>query len=178
VLLVATVGAWTAVIAGVLVTAVALAASGLLVAYLAALRAAARARAERRRLQAAPVADPVVDHGVPAARAWDASRQAVADADTIVLEPVKDVVDLTAVEPDDGTWVPVPVPPPTYTLKPMAPRPQPAPLQVRPVPETAESDLADAAPERPWERAAGRGGDLAQPLDLDEVLARRRAVND
>ena len=53
-------------------------------------------------------------------------------------------------DPDDG-WEPVAVPPPTYTMKPMAPRPQP----------------------RPWEGER----DFADDLDLDAVLAKRRAVN-
>lgn len=51
---------------------------------------------------------------------------------------------------DDG-WAPVAVPRPVYTMKPVAPRPQPRPW-------TAERDFAD-------------------DLDLDAVLAKRRAVN-
>ncbi len=50
---------------------------------------------------------------------------------------------------EDDRWAPVAVPPPTYTLKPVAPRPQPRPW----------------VPERDY------------VLDLDAVLARRRAVN-
>jgi hypothetical protein len=51
----------------------------------------------------------------------------------------------------DGGWAPVAVPRPVYTMKPVAPRPQPRPW-------TDERDFAD-------------------DLDLDAVLAKRRAVN-
>jgi hypothetical protein len=80
-------------------------------------------------------------------------------------------------------WVPVPVPPPTYTLKPMAPRPEPAPLDLPSVPhppdpdplteQQAEPTEGDTRPPWPWE--ADRT--FADDLDLDAVLARRRAVN-
>ncbi len=55
----------------------------------------------------------------------------------------------------ENTWVPVAVPPPTYTLKPVAHRAEPRPLEL---PRTGTADWAD-------------------DLDLDAVLARRRAVN-
>ena len=76
------------------------------------------------------------------------------------------VIDLTAVEARQGGWLPVPVPPPTYTLKAKAPRPAPPPLEEEPV---AEPVAAWAQPSEPE--------DAGRPLDLDEVLARRRAVN-
>jgi hypothetical protein len=83
--------------------------------------------------------------------------------------------------PEGGTpWVPVPVPPPTYTLKPAAPRPEPAPLDL-PLPSrpTDPAGQVEVDPEpaartpRPWE--ADRT--FADDLDLDAVLARRRAAN-
>ena len=68
----------------------------------------------------------------------------------------------------DRTWTPVPVPPPTYTLKPIAPRPEPAPLE----PELAPAAAHPAAAAGPSLRL------VPEPeVDLDSVLARRRAVN-
>jgi hypothetical protein len=68
---------------------------------------------------------------------------------------------------DEGTWVPVPVPPPTYTLKPVAPRPAPAPLE--PALAPAAAPAATVAPQLRL---------VEEPeVDLDSVLARRRAVN-
>jgi hypothetical protein len=83
-----------------------------------------------------------------------------------------------------GTWIPVPVPPPTYTLKATAPRPEPAPLDLpgSPAPRPTDPAVAAAAgaddtpavrTPRPWD--ADRS--FADDLDLDAVLARRRAVN-
>lgn len=82
-----------------------------------------------------------------------------------------------------SAWSPVPVPPPSYTLKPSAPRREPAPL---PAAEHLAAPVArDAAPEV-TEAADGPTGttvtppvgpaaDAAKPLDLDAILARRRA---
>jgi hypothetical protein len=95
-----------------------------------------------------------------------------------------------------STWDPVPVPPPTYTMKPMAPRAEPAPLDfatdghdgAAPAAGTgpASGEAADgtAGPE-PDEEANGTETAGPRPdsqrwadgLDLDAVLARRRAVN-
>jgi hypothetical protein len=67
----------------------------------------------------------------------------------------------------DGTWTPVPVPPPTYTLKPVAPRPEPAPL------EPASASVGQPAVAAPPSLRL-----VEEPeVDLDSVLARRRAVN-
>jgi hypothetical protein len=74
----------------------------------------------------------------------------------------EDIVPAAAVEVEvvvDETWQPVPVPPPTYTLKPAAP-----------APATASYD-PDATEEME------RVGDEV-PTELDEILERRRAVND
>jgi hypothetical protein len=67
----------------------------------------------------------------------------------------------------DGTWTPVPVPRPTYTMKPVAPRPEPAPL---------EPAIAPAAPPAAATRVSLRLVEDPE-VDLDSVLARRRAVN-
>lgn len=65
-------------------------------------------------------------------------------------------------------WQPVPVPRPTYTLKPSVRRPEPAPL-----PEVEEVPAAAARTDVPTPAATGVAG-----LDLDAVLARRRAVGE
>lgn len=135
-----------------------------------------------------------------------ARRRATVAADEAVL-PVPEMAERTAPvverpEPDaeplaepaaervarelaeGGTpWVPVPVPPPTYTLKPAAPRPEPAPLELPPSPAPTdpaqavgsvdEADLEQERAPRPWETDRT----FADDLDLDAVLARRRAVN-
>ncbi|HEY6794632.1 MAG TPA: hypothetical protein VI248_08110, partial [Kineosporiaceae bacterium] len=74
-------------------------------------------------------------------------------------------------------WTPVPVPPPTYTLKPAVPRPEPPPLQVTPTlpPRPAEPATAGSAARVTQPSADDRS--FADDLDLDAVLARRRAVN-
>jgi len=67
-------------------------------------------------------------------------------------------------------WTPVAVPPPTYTLKPVARRAEPRALDLTPpaAPQPAPRPWdIDPVTERPW----------ADELDLDLVLARRRAVN-
>lgn len=84
---------------------------------------------------------------------------------------------------EGGTpWLPVPVPPPTYTLKPAAPRPEPAPLALPPASETPAPSSAgeeQALSEGEGRPAASGETDrtFADDLDLDAVLARRRAVN-
>jgi hypothetical protein len=74
-----------------------------------------------------------------------------------------------------ASWTPVPVPPPTYTRKPAVPRPEPAPLGPPLTPPPAEPPVAPEAPRapRPWDENRS----FADDLDLDVVLARRRAVN-
>jgi hypothetical protein len=74
-----------------------------------------------------------------------------------------------------AVWTPVPVPPPTYTLKPAAPRPDPAPLELPapPAPSAEPAALQTPRPPRPWDDDRT----FADDLDLDAVLARRRAVN-
>src|SRR5690606_18624436 len=92
---------------------------------------------------------------------------------------------------DEPTWVPVPVPPPTYTLKPSAPRREPAPLPAdglatssaaAPAGATTLADdaatTADADRRTPVAAAAEQGTPSAAPLDLDAILARRRAVGE
>jgi hypothetical protein len=154
-------------------------------------RAVRRAMAERarrselRRRQARSAA---------ARQRGDAARDAVPAASTQPSVPEE------SVEPVDGEreeapaervarelaeggtpWVPVPVPPPTYTLKPAAPRPEPAPLDLPPAPlPTDPAEPAADAPAEPAARTPRPWDDdrtFADDLDLDAVLARRRAVN-
>jgi len=84
-----------------------------------------------------------------------------------------------------AVWTPVPVPPPTYTLKPAVPRPEPAPLDLPVDPAPTPTDPAAASAADTPDAAAGARGKrpwdddrtFADELDLDAVLARRRAVN-
>ncbi len=172
-LLLLTAGAWTAVGLGALTVAgLAAIPSALLVATVVLGRAAvvsgqradaAWAREEAALTKAVQVA---VRRSGPVA-----TGRAVrgSDDDTLVIEKVTDVAPSSA---SDGTsWQPVPVPRPTYTLKSPAPRRDPAPLEiperVLAEPVVAEAATADESAERP---AAG--------LDLDAILARRRAVGE
>jgi len=96
------------------------------------------------------------------------------DDDTLVIEKVRDEASVSAkTGVDDGaSWQPVPVPRPTYTLKAPAPRMEPAPLEI---PERVVAGPVAAAADAPDETAAERP---AAGLDLDAILARRRAVGE
>jgi hypothetical protein len=83
-----------------------------------------------------------------------------------------------------GTWTPVPVPRPTYLLKPVVPRPEPEVLQsdgtgpdgAAPAPlPTAQVSTAQVSSAQPVEEPQTPQHTWAD--DLDDVLARRRAVN-
>jgi hypothetical protein len=86
---------------------------------------------------------------------------------------------LAATGTEDDTWEPVPVPRPTYTLKP------PAPVEV---PSDVIDPLRDTDPYNTMppvhDEAPAPGAEViaAEPAevesDLDEILERRRAVND
>jgi hypothetical protein len=133
------------------------------------------------------------------AAAVAARRRAAAAEALSGQEPVAS----TELTEDEG-WEPTPVPVPTYTLKPMAPRPEPAALDLStmgydsaaPV-ESSTGSGADSTeaipgdqesgPASAREAASGRATGKRRPweedhqwaddLDLDAVLARRRAVN-
>lgn len=102
------------------------------------------------------------------------------DADTEIIEPVAVDVHIPArPEPQparvpeqrsraEASWVPVPVPVPAYTLKPAVRRAAPRPLVLD------ETTHAEPAPASDQERAP-QG---APSLDLDAVLARRRAAGE
>ncbi|MBC7551169.1 MAG: hypothetical protein H7269_09780 [Cellulomonas sp.] len=94
--------------------------------------------------------------------------------------------------PDDAAWSPVPVPRSTYTAKAAAPRREPIPLVLpelatSPPAAQASSDLdapldvelagqASAAPADDAEVTAPELNTDSAPLDLDAILARRRAA--
>lgn len=82
----------------------------------------------------------------------------------------------------DDSWSPVPVPKPTYSLKPAAPRREPVPLEnlegSTAVAATAQSTPAattDAAAPAVTVPAEVKAPETTGSLDLDAILARRRA---
>jgi hypothetical protein len=102
--------------------------------------------------QAAAAADPA-----PAAQA-PAARQMLVDERPAVAVPV-------AAEGDEAaTWQPIPVPRPTYAMKPPAPAFEADPTYAPPIYDPAAHGVDPA------------GEDTE--TDLDEILARRWAVND
>jgi len=172
-LLALTAGAWTAVGLGTLGSALlAVVPSVLLVATVALGRAAV---VSAQRSDAAwALEEKRLSHEVRVAERRQgpvATGRAVRgnEDDTLVIEKVTDLVETPAAEVEEDSWQPVPVPRPTYTLKAPAPRREPAPLEI-PEPAVAEPAAATAAPEELSEPAAG--------LDLDAILARRRAVGE
>ncbi|WP_225755336.1 hypothetical protein [Actinotalea sp. Marseille-Q4924] len=130
----------------------------------------------------APAAAPVVQHepvAVPTQRSEpDATVEATAAVDDDAAARPRTVPQRTS------AWSPVPVPPPSYTLKPSAPRREPAPLPAdehlaasssaagRESGDAPASDGVAAASTTPPARP---DADPATSLDLDAILARRRA---
>lgn len=96
----------------------------------------------------------------------------------------------------DDSWTPVPVPAPTYTMKPQAPRMETAPLVLDQPGSTAAVDAGDGAGAEPGAVVGSSGAGTAAPgaagpgaaaqdaasaarsLDLNAVLARRRAAGE
>lgn len=82
---------------------------------------------------------------------------------------------------EPASWTPVPVPPPAYTLKQSAPRRQVSPL-VMDAPTERMDPVAEPAPgaapaeERSAEPAAETTTPVAPAMDVQAVLARRRAA--
>jgi hypothetical protein len=124
---------------------------------------------------------------VPSSAVAAAADTRPAGPATAPVPPVERASERVARELDEGAaaavWTPVPVPPPTYTLKETAPWPEPAPLDLPSPPPPVPTDPAAATaasapaaqdrPKRPWDEDRS----FADDLDLDAVLARRRAVN-
>ena len=114
-----------------------------------------------------------------------AVRPSDAVTEVFARVPAEVPVAAAAVESDEvasHTWEPVPVPRPSYTLKPAVRRAEPAPLVLD---EPAASDQASrASADDRDERAASvastvePGAETAARIDLDAVLARRRAAGE
>ncbi|MBD5786578.1 hypothetical protein IF650_10330 [Cellulosimicrobium terreum] len=146
-----------------------------------------------RRAAAASVPVPAPGRAAGTAREErDASPSASASRDDgeepDAAETIEQLVDAPH-EPTGRAWDPVPVPAPTYTMKPTAPRREPAPLtpddvtsaDVAPAGSVAARDDEAAGPQDTDGRAPG---DERKPktetlgLDLNEILARRRAAGE
>ena len=97
--------------------------------------------------------------------------EATSDAGTVVRRSARQGAQ-TDSESVDDEWSPVPVPRPTYTLKSPAPRREPAPLGE--VEGSTELRAPAAAPAAVVEPPVGTTGSI----NLDEVLARRRAAGE
>ena len=185
-LLALTAGGWTAVGIGVLGAAIAAVPSVLLVATLALGRAAVvsaqrgDAAWQREEAALARAARPVARGAGPVA-----TGRAVrgSDDDTLVIEKVVDVATPATSADDGASWQPVPVPRPTYTLKSPAPRWEPAPLEI-PERTAAPAAAARGEGELAGGLTTGVGDEAAHAerpaasLDLDAILARRRAVGE
>jgi hypothetical protein len=133
-------------------------------------------RRARPRRQAAPgVERPAASGTAPSQPDLPVAEAAVAADETSAEPPAERVARELA---EGGTpWTPVPVPPPTYTLKPAAPRPEPAPLDLPRATEAPAPEPEEPAPAPESAPAAEADRTFADDLDLDAVLARRRAVN-
>lgn len=146
-------------------------------------RSAALARDRRRpSTGATPVAAPATP---TAARYAARLARAVAPAPVVAQEPAAEVAEEAAeveVEvasamatgaDDESAWEPVPVPPPTYTMKPPAP-----PRHYPPVrPDSHEVGWPGVGDEAVAARAEATVS-ADDDGELDEILTRRRAVND
>lgn len=135
-------------------------------------------RGEVRPLDVGPITS-AVDHGAVVSNHGNVNH---VDSNHVESEEYIDIRDAspTAAADPTGGWVPVPVPPPTYTLKAKA-RPAPTrPVASPPAPQSLDAVAgqlghASAGGEHACDaEATEQSGDS---LDLDAVLARRRAVN-
>lgn len=179
-LLVLAVAGWVGAAAGGPVLALGLAPTALLAAVLVLGRravllgrradadwASGRPAAAHRPAQRVPTA---VGHAVrPSEDVTEVMARVAATAAT-AAQPEADVAPATAetsAVTDGPTWVPVPVPRPAYALKPAVRRPEPAPL--------ALDDAGDAAD---YERAPQVAALATGGIDLDAILARRRAAGE
>lgn len=180
-LLVLAVAGWVGAAAGGPVLALGLAPTALLAAVLVLGRravllgrradadwASGRPAAAHRPAQRVPTA---VGHAVrPSEDVTEVMARVAATAAT-AAQPEADVAPATAetsAVTDGPTWVPVPVPRPAYALKPAVRRPEPAPL--------ALDDAGDAA--AGYERALQVAAPATGGIDLDAILARRRAAGE
>jgi hypothetical protein len=140
------------------------------VGFVAHLRSQARRSAvlarQRRRSAATPPPRPAPMHS-PRPDTFYEPSAALAEAITAEMSPI----DVAAAQAATGTedaraWEPVPVPRPTYTMKPAAPA------------VTRPATAADAGHEAVVAEPIPAPEDDDQLSELDEILERRRAVND
>ncbi|MCM3662234.1 hypothetical protein M3148_14715 [Georgenia satyanarayanai] len=143
---------------------------------------------------AATAEDPATAEGAATAEATGPAGTAPATDETAPPAAVSEPTDVAQAEqPAAHSWTPVQVPVPTYTLKASAPRMDIAPYEA-PEPEVAQAPAEAAVPPEPVvvsglagspyapvadpepEAAPAPEAVPARGLDLDSVLARRRAV--
>ncbi len=141
--------------------------------------------------QATPAAPSVSETG-PAA---DTDAEATTDVGATTDAGARAAAEAESDEPGGDSWTPVPVPAPSYTLKPPAPRRDIAPYEPPAAETPAGEQPAPKEPAEPRVVASGLAGSpyapVADPepvegpvveeppargMDLDSVLARRRAV--
>ncbi len=185
-LLVLAVAGWVGAAAGGPVLALGLAPTALLAAVLALGRRAVLLgrRADADWASGRPAVAPAqrvptaVGHAVRSEDVTEVMARVAATAATAATvataataaQPEADVVPATAetsAATAGTTWVPIPVPRPAYALKPAVRRPEPAPL--------ALDDAGDAAD---YERAPQVAALATGGIDLDAILARRRAAGE
>ena len=173
-LLVLAVAGWVGAVAGGPVLALGLAPTAVLAAVLALGRRAVllgrRADADwtsgRSAVAPAQRVPMAVGHAVRSEDVTEVMARVAATA----AQPEADVVPEaaeTSAATVGPTWVPVPVPRPAYALKPAVRRPEPAPLALGGAGAAAEYERA------PQVAAPATGG-----IDLDAILARRRAAGE
>lgn len=122
---------------------------------------------------------PVMQAEVPVAPSPVVVTEDIVDAEVVEDEaPVNPGPELSAEEstPDHRPWTPVPVPAPSYTLKQEAPRRDVAPFAQEPAPTAAVPQRPTVA--SPASAPAPVEEPVAITLDLDAVLARRRAAGE
>jgi hypothetical protein len=99
------------------------------------------------------------------------------DPTTLVTEPARVVEPEGApAEPQEGAWTPVPVPPPAYTLKQSAPRREVSPLVMGAATEVIEPVATGGGEGSPVVEAAQTRTPVEPAIDVQAVLARRRAA--
>lgn len=99
------------------------------------------------------------------------------DPTTLVAEAAPAIVpEAAAHAPREGAWTPVPVPPPAYTLKQSAPRREVSPLTMGAPTEVIEPVAAEGGEAAPAVEPAQKRTPVEPAIDVQAVLARRRAA--
>ncbi|WP_298462171.1 hypothetical protein [uncultured Cellulomonas sp.] len=134
--------------------------------------------ADRSRAVASPVADaaPTPATDTPTGRPTGGPTDTATDTDAPAETSQAEAGDDAATSSESGAgWSPVPVPRPTYTTKATAPRREPLPLVVEEVAPAAAVAADDVSARTSAEDA---DAPAVPPLDLDAILARRRAAGE